>query len=228
MAEARPAVYEVTVVRHTLFSRVHHWVHAALMLILGLTGIQIYYGLNLFGCFEVARAIHMLAAILLAIWYFPVQFYYLAVTGEIRDLMLSMDDFCFQFQAVGNFFKLFRFYPAYSIYDTMRRRYYRKYNAGQKFLFWLDLVAILLVGLTGLTMYWPQSFSSLIAFFEWAGGLALARSIHFFLFWYFIATTAVHVYLGAIPVNREHFKSMFTGRSREKARPAITTVKRRR
>lgn len=221
-------IKEVEVVRHTLFDRVHHWVHVSLMLTLGLTGIQIYYGFNLFGGFEIARAIHMLAAILLAIWYLPVQFYYLIATGEIRDFLLSFDDIRFQFYAVGNFMKLFRFYPVYSIYDTMRRQYFRKYNAGQKFLFWLDLVAVLLIGLTGIAMYWPDFFAGFLPLIGWAGGLALIRSIHFFLFWYFIATTAVHVYLGMIPVNWEHFKSIFTGKSREKAKPAITSLRKRR
>ena len=213
---------EAVVERHPLFGRIHHWCHALLMLLLGLTGWQIYSGIPIFGCFEVARAIHMLAAITIAIWDLPVQFSYLAITGELRDVLPSKDDIRFQMAAIMNFARMSRVYPAYSIYDPKYGRYFRKYNAGQKLLFWLDIIALLIIGVTGLAMYLPSIFSPLIEAFWWIGGLAFMRAVHYFILWYFIATTAAHIYLGAIPVNWEHFKSIFTGKCREEAKPGIT------
>jgi formate dehydrogenase subunit gamma len=77
-----------------------------------------------------------------------------------------------------------------------------KYNGGQKLLFWSALLAALLMGVSGIVLWWPEKFSA---------DLRLASILaHVVGFLFFACSIIVHVYLGTA-AEPGTFRSMTRG-----------------
>jgi formate dehydrogenase subunit gamma len=76
-----------------------------------------------------------------------------------------------------------------------------KYNIGQKALAWFMILAMLLLSLSGLVLWFRDSFSPAI----WS----FSRFVHDAVFLLTALALIVHVYLGTHPINRESLRAMF-------------------
>lgn len=213
---------EVTVLRNTLAFRIIHWVHAIAMVLFVLTGWQIYgpiWGIApIFGSYHVARAWHMGLAIFVAFWWFVVMFYYATITGGLKEHFLTGADFSYMWNSTKNFFGIGK-HPVFNRYDPKTGEWYLKYNFGQKILFWIDTLALIAIGLTGLAMFDPVTFGWVFNILVTFGpGPVVARGIHYILFWYFaLISLAAHTYFGVVlPTNWQAAKAMITGSGRFK------------
>jgi cytochrome b subunit of formate dehydrogenase len=114
-------------------------------------------------------------------------------------------------------------YPHYDFYNAETGMYHRKYHPAQKFLAISDLVAMLLMGATGIALAEAQQPGStgIMSFFVGLNDLMLpflgllgisVRFFHFLLFVFFTLTTIFHVYFALIPQNVARLKAMITGK----------------
>ena len=74
------------------------------------------------------------------------------------------------------------------------------------------LGVVILFGLqiaTGILLYYPESLT-LAPYTAFLGGLALVRTMHFFLMWVFITFTVIHFYM-AVAEEAHKIKAMLTG-----------------
>jgi cytochrome b subunit of formate dehydrogenase len=203
----------VTVTRHSLEHRIWHWVFFITMGVLVLTGLQIYFGFPIFGAIGLARSWHMLFAYLAAFWAFPIFLYFYWVTGELKELLPGLSDVSFFLQMTKNFLGLSTYYPEHSTFDTSAGKYFQKYNPGQKVVYWGILFFLLVQGVTGFMMFWPDTFTLVVYVL---GGVTNVRALHLVLMYAIISLVAMHIYMSLIPQNREALKSMFTGRASER------------
>lgn len=203
----------VSVVRHTLAHRIWHWVLFVSIGLLVLTGVDMYFGLAIFGGLSIARSWHMVFAFLVGFWAYPVFVYFYWVTGELKDLVPVSSDLTFFAQMAKSFLGLSANYPEHSTYDVKAGEYYRKYNPGQKAVYGGILLFLFLQGLTGFVMFWPDTFGFLVSAF---GGIANIRALHLVLLYVILSLVALHIYMAVIPQNWEALKSMFIGKARER------------
>lgn len=213
---------EITVQRNPLGFRIIHWIHMIAIVLLALTGWQIYgsiWGIQpIFGSYHVARAWHMGIGIFTAFWWFIVMMYYCTVTGNMKEHFLTFADFSYVWNSVKNFFGIGK-HPTFSRYNPRTGKWYLKYNFGQKFFFWLNTLALIVIGLTGLAGWDPVTFRwvcDILAVFGPAE--VVRRGVHYILFWYFaLIGLASHAYFGVVlPTSWQTARSMITGRGRFK------------
>ena len=74
--------------KHTVVTRIMHGIHLVSMIMLILTGFQIYSPgwFRLFPTMEIARYIHFIFMYVIG-WTFIYKIYYTVVTGEIKELL---------------------------------------------------------------------------------------------------------------------------------------------
>lgn len=207
----------VKVLRHPIEHRVWHWGFFTTLGILTLTGIDMYltystFGYSISGGFSLARTWHIVFAFLAAFWAIPIFLYIYGVTGELKELMPSISDIGFMWNMARNFLGFSTYYPEHSTYDVRANRYYKKYNPGQKVVYWGILFFLLLQGLTGFAMYWPDKFTFVTAIL---GDLVNARALHLALMYAILGLVTMHIYMAIIPQNWESLKSMFRGGASE-------------
>ncbi len=173
-----------------------------------LTGWEIYAGWQIFGQIAVARAIHPLAAAGLFISYAIVRPYRLYVTGESRYFRPTFDIMKTELQLWKNFFGLSPYYPEVRTYDAKKQEYFRKYHFAQIVLLYILYLVLLVSGITGLALKWPEIFGSITSIL---GGPANVRALHLFSFYIFLANGAGHIYQALWPTNWRLLRSRFTG-----------------
>lgn len=196
--------------RHSLSMRVTHWIHASLMFFLLTTGWTIHTKSYIFG--SSTSLFHVIAGILIVGVDFPVHFYSMWKSGDMKYLFLpSIDDFRVAFGVTTNFFGLSKGYPEHATFMPEKGTYYldRKYCSYQKFLLWGDIFFILVMMFTGFALYWPENFQWV---YEILGGGLNTRALHLFSFYYFGASITAHVYLSFIPAHWGRLRSLVLGR----------------
>jgi Ni/Fe-hydrogenase 1 B-type cytochrome subunit len=179
-----------------------HWSHAISMVILALTGLQIYApeSFRLFADMDWARYLHFIFMYLVT-WTFIYKVYYVLATGEIKELLFTFKDFL-QLPALAAYY-------LYGIFAAKKKRDWGKYNPGQKLTYTGWLILLPLQALTGFALYWPGFFAG---FNEMFGGMGYVKLWHFCISWIFILTTAVHIYLGTTGATIwDYYKSMLSG-----------------
>lgn len=207
----------VRVVRHPIEHRMWHWVFFVTIVALVLTGADMYltysmFGYSISGGFGLARSWHMLFALLAAFWAYPIFLYIYGVTGELKELIPSSSDIAFFGDMTRNFLGFSSYYPEHSTYDVRGEKYYRKYNPGQKLVYWGILLLLLLQGVTGFTMFWPDKFGLVESIL---GGIVNVRALHLALMYAILGLVTMHIYMAIIPQNWQSLKSMFIGRALE-------------
>ena len=189
-ASAAPSVARVI---QPAWVRILHWVNAVAMVVMIMSGWQIYNASPLFG-FTFSKSITLggwLGGALL--WHFAAM-WLLMVNGLIY-LALGF--------ATGRFRKkLLPITPAGVISDTraaltgkLSHEDLSKYNSVQKLLYAGVIVIGILIVLSGLAIWKPVQLQYLTALF---GGYDAARYVHFFCMAAIVAFMVVHVALALI------------------------------
>jgi formate dehydrogenase subunit gamma len=179
--------------RFSPFERFMHWTTAVSFVILGLTGLNITFGKrlllplmgpDLFSRFaEAAKYVHDFMA-------FPFMF------GIVLMVALWLKDNVFEpidwewFRQGGGFIKR-RHPPA------------RRFNAGEKLVFWLALAAGAAVAVSGLLLLFPFYLTNI-------AGMQIAQVVHGVIALLFIALILGHIYIGTVGMEGA-FEAMWTG-----------------
>ena len=208
----------VTVTRHPIERRIWHWVFFVTMGMLVLTGIDMYltysiFGYSIYGGFSLARSWHIIFALLAAFWAYPIFLYIYGVTGELKELIPSTRDITIFVGIARNFLGLSTYYPEHSTYDVRGEKYYRKCNPGQKLVYGGILLFLLLQGITGFAMFWPDEFGFVTSALR---GIVTVRALHLALIYAILGLVTMHIYMAVIPPNWESLKSMFIGKASER------------
>jgi thiosulfate reductase cytochrome b subunit len=190
---------------HPVWVRVCHWTNAVAMVVMIMSGWQIYNASPLFG-FAFPKTITLggwLAGALL--WHFAAM--WLLVLNGLVYVILGF--------ASGRFRrKLTPITPAGIIADTkaaltgkLAHDDLSKYNSVQKLLYAGILLVGALIVLSGLAIWKPVQFSYLTALF---GGYDLARYVHFFAMAAIVLFLIVHVVMALLVP--KSLRAMLTGR----------------
>jgi formate dehydrogenase subunit gamma len=182
-----------TVHRFSSFERFVHWTTAVSFVILGLTGLNITFGKrlllplmgpDLFSRFaEAAKYVHDFMA-------FPFMFgIVLMVALWLKDNMFEPIDWEW-FRQGGGFIKR-RHPPA------------RRFNAGEKLVFWLALAAGAAVAVSGLLLLFPFYLTNI-------AGMQIAQVVHGVIALLFIALILGHIYIGTVGMEGA-FEAIWTG-----------------
>jgi len=167
------------IVRYEPGARVNHWIVAICFVLLALSGLAMFYPAlfwlsDLFGGGALNRAIHPWIGLVMAIAFFM-------LAGQLgRHMGLSDNDRQWLRQTgdvVGN--------------HEEKLPEVGRYNAGQKLMFYVMLLCVSLLLLSGLVI-WRSYFT---AYFP-VGVARLASLTHAFLAFVLIASLIVHIYAG--------------------------------
>jgi Ni/Fe-hydrogenase 1 B-type cytochrome subunit len=178
--------------------RACHWVFAASIVVLAVTGAWIRSPFWLFGLdMAQVRYVHYTFMYVLPIA-FAVRVYWAflgrgsALLPDTRRVGRDFHNFGPQRENKGTLLST----AAYLVFLRRTRPRTAKYNGLEKggYVFWSLLLLVSVFSgfaIYGLTYSWPV--------FQWAtamaGGLGPMRDIHYLVMWVFVATSAVHVYL---------------------------------
>ena len=179
---------------HPLPVRIFHWIMFFSVSYLVATGLYLndpWSGLP----YGVVRKTHTLAGIILLLNFLGQIYYYLA-TGKYTEIILSRHDW-------PNLRSFFR----YALFITEHHPNYGRYNPGQKALFTMWALAVILSGMAAL----PYVFSE---YASWLGrpfgGLMGTRIVFYGIMMFFLATIPLHLYL-AFTEEPAKLQAMFSG-----------------
>lgn len=163
--------------RYTANERSNHWAVALLFILAGLSGMALFHPAlfwlsNLFGGGTWTRILHPFIGVAMAI-----MFVLMALRFAGRNRIKAHDrQWLSQWRKVINNNE--EGVPAAG-----------KYNGGQKLLFWVLVVSMLMLLLSGIVI-WREYFSGFFAI----GVIRLASVLHAFFAFVLIASIVVHVY----------------------------------
>jgi len=165
-------------IRFTYFERIVHWVLGLTFVFLLLSGLALSYPslfwlTALVGGGPAARALHPWVGIVFGVSVVLMLFLWL------KDMLLSKAD--------GEWLRAVKHYARH---DRQRVPPTGKYNGGQKLFFWLQFVLGIVLLITGVPLWIPESFG--------AGLLGTMRFLHYFATLGAGLLLIVHVYLGTI------------------------------
>lgn len=164
--------------RFTFFERIVHWVVGVSFTFLLLTGLafsypSLFWMTTLVGGGPTARWLHPWMGVVLAVGLVFMFFVW------AKDMLLGKSDLAW-----------LRAIKHYTLHEKDKVPPTGKYNAGQKFFFWAQIVLGAAHLATGLPLWFPASFSG--------DFLAAMRFIHYFVTLPGGLLLIAHVYLGTI------------------------------
>lgn len=176
------------IVRHRLSSRVIHWVVAVFFFGALFSGMPIWspvfgWMATFFGGLSVCRWLHawlgvaFAAAVLLMVVLWAKEMFF-----DSHDRKFSISE--------------------YLRFSEANDPDVGKYNAGQKFFFWMVVATGIVILLTGIVLWWPQSFSQTLR--------SISILLHDICFIGFFAAIVGHIYLGTA-AEPGTFRSMTRG-----------------
>ena len=186
---------EEKIYRHSPSARIVHFLHMVAMVVVILSGFQILYPSTFtpFGTMNTARKVHFFGMYLIFRF-----FYHVWVSGDIKKYMITPKDLSY--------------FPAFIKYYTFMSKekpWGQDYNLGQKFTYMIWPFLLVLQALTGFAIYWPDKLGGVVAFF---GGVLVLKLWHTVIAWIFVATVAIHLYLGSTGSSiTDLYRSMVTG-----------------
>lgn len=198
--------------KHTIVTRIMHGLHLISMVMLILTGFYIYAPtvFRIFPSMDSARYVHFIFMYIIG-WTMIYKIYYSIVSGEIKELIFRWRDLL----ELPNLFK----YYLYGIFTGAPKKDYGKYNPGQRMIYSLWPVLLLIQGITGIAMYFTTRWAQFNNIF---GGLQNIKFIHFILCWIFTITVIAHIYLGSTgPKIMDFYKSVITGWEKHVAKKSL-------
>ncbi len=196
---------------HPLPVRIWHWIHAAGIVLLVLSGIQIRYVDHIsFLTFGEAIKVHNVIGIIVLLD-FTLWFLFYTFTGKIKIYFPTAEEL------IKGSIRQAMFY-GYGIFKGDPNPHKitpdNKFNPMQKQAYLMIMLALLPVQIiTGLLLWKPVYFSELINFF---GGIKIVDTVHVLLFFFFASFVIAHFYLATLGHTFfAHFKAMFTGYEEE-------------
>ncbi len=179
--------------RFKAFERFAHWLTAASFVVLGLTGLNITFGKHLllpligYDAFsvvsEASKYVHNFTSFAFMVGLA------LIVAMFIRDNIPDRTDIEW-FRQGGGFIKS-KHAPA------------RRFNAGEKLVFWGALGAGILVSISGLLLLFPFYVTNIL-------GMQVAQVVHAVIAVLFVALILGHIYIGTLGMEGA-FEAMWTG-----------------
>ena len=162
------------IVRHRLSSRVIHWVVAVFFFGALFTGMPIWspvfgWMATFFGGLSVCRWLHAWLGVAFA------AAVLLMLVLWAREMLFDKADRKFSLSE-------------YLRFSEAEDPNVGKYNAGQKFFFWMVVVTGILILLTGIVLWWPALFSQTLR--------SISILLHDICFIGFFAAIVGHIYLG--------------------------------
>lgn len=181
---------------HSTVAKILHHIHLTSMVLLVVSGFYIHKPWAP-GMMGTMRYLHFVSMYVLAFTWIARLYY--ALFGEERDI----NRFLPEKKNKGKLVKIIRYYlfidkyhPETAVYNPLQKMTY---------VFWFFLLII--QGVTGFALYWPDS-----TYFGWVntflGGLAVTRMVHYLIMWVFIITVGIHLYLTLVE-NIASLKEMF-------------------
>lgn len=198
---------EIVIERHSRGVRLTHWFHAGLMFFFIGTGLGLANGIYLLGTYTVQ--LHLGASFFIFA-NLAAHVFVVSRSGDLERLIIPrLHDFKEMMNIFSSFFGFSNRYPEHGTYDLESEDYYkgRKYHPMQEALFWSDIFSLVLIGITGYALYWPNTL--VLNLF---GGASSIRALHLLIFYYLSTTIFAHIYLSVIPSNWNRFKSMLSGK----------------
>ena len=205
-----------TIERFTDFERMSHWILAVSFIILAITGLNILYGKYVLLPIIGRDAFAALAGIGKWLHNFLAFGFMLGLVliffRWVRHNIPNRDDLTWIAQA-GGLFSKGNHPPA------------RKFNAGQKFIFWMVILCGVSISLTGISLMFPgetSMFEATLAFLNTIGfknmptELSTMTEMHYSQLWHsivalvFIALILAHIYIGSMGMEGA-FDAMGTG-----------------
>ncbi len=191
---------------HPLPVRIWHWIHAACITLLVITGVFIRYSEHLGVSLKTSVKLHNIIGIIVALD-FILWFVYYVFTGKIKIYFPTKEEILKQA------FRQIKFY-SYGIFKGEPNPFHptpeNKFNPLQKTAYLSIMLLLLpLQILTGFLLLYPDEFQEIIDFF---GGIRVIDTVHVLLFFFFASFIIAHFYLatlGHTPL--AHFKAMITG-----------------
>ncbi|NPA15020.1 MAG: cytochrome B [Deferribacteres bacterium] len=191
---------------HPLPVRIWHWIHAACITLLVITGVFIRYSEHFGIPLRTAVKAHNIVGIIVALD-FLLWFGYYVFTGKIKIYFPTKEELLKQ--AI----RQIRYY-SYGIFVGEPNPFHptpeNKFNPLQKTAYLSIMLFLLPLQIfTGFLLLYPDEFREVIEFF---GGIRVIDTIHVLLFFFFASFIIAHFYLatlGHTPL--AHFKAMITG-----------------
>ncbi|MHA2502223.1 MAG: cytochrome b/b6 domain-containing protein [Candidatus Kariarchaeaceae archaeon] len=216
----------LVVKRYSSIQRVQHWGNVILMILLGVTGIEISQGKFPLGGMLFTQQLHLWAGLLVFILSWILYTFIIAVEGRVREILPTPRDVLDLFIILGCGIGLIsdEHYPHYDFYDKDKGKHINKYHPTQKFLAVLNYIMLFMIAMSGFALYGKVAPGNW-TFFVSIGdaimnplldlGLPL-RFFHFLVFAYFLVSTSIHFYFTVLPQNRQRLWGMLTGRQKIK------------
>ena len=209
--------------RYNNTQRLHHWVHVFAMLLFFFTGLELVLQMYFIGDYIFTRSIHFMFGIFIGVWDL---FFFTSVVilgKEVHSLIPTprdILDLAIILLCALNILPDEK-YPHYDYYIVDKKEYVMKYHPAQKLLSLTNLIAIFVMGVTGIALAEEVSpgstmFLSILLVFLIPFEIFYLdiRFIHFLVYLYFLGTTMVHFYFAIIPANRNRLRGMVTGKER--------------
>jgi Ni/Fe-hydrogenase 1 B-type cytochrome subunit len=183
---------------HPFVFRVTHWINLICMFLLILSGIEIHYPI-IGGMMGLARGLHIFCAfvILINLIFRIVASGFIKSSPYYGSHETKPDMYTFLPQKdnrhqLGAWIK-------YYLFLKKDHPLGGKYGVPQKLSYILVAVALLFMGYTGFALWGPTMEIPFFAGFTAAvGGLMKVRIIHYFMMFFFICFTLIHLYLANI------------------------------
>lgn len=182
------------VIRYNAFERFNHWMTATSFVVLALTGLNYVFGKRLLmpligpGAFgdvsQIAKYAHNFFA-----WPFVLGVLLMIVVWTRDNLPRRVD---YEWLRAGG-----------GLFGSRRHVSAGRFNAGQKLLFWLVVLATLVMFVSGVILLFPLTFVDVNGMQTWGGVHTIAGA-------FFIAMILGHIYLGTAGTEGA-FSGMGTG-----------------
>lgn len=215
-------VKHITVERYTRLERFYHWTHVFIMLLFFFTGLELLSNTYFVGTEYFTQIFHFAIGGIIACWYLFFYLYFIIKYRNFREIFPNFGDFrdlVIILLCTVRILPESR-YPQYDYYIVEEKRYGRKFNPGQKFQTLTNMIAIFVIGATGIVMsesifpgYLPEFFTALFTLIVSPLELLAVdlEIVHSSVYFYFILTTFIHFLLAIMPRNRNRLFGMITG-----------------
>lgn len=211
----------IKVQRYNKAQRLHHWVHVFSMSIFFVTGLELVIKMYFIGDYMFTRSLHYSLGIFIGLWDLIFFVSVVLIEREVHQLIPTPRDFLDLIIILLCALRILpdSKYPHYDYYVVEKKEYIMKYHPAQKLLSLTNLLAIFMMGVTGIALAEELSpgstmvLSVLTIFLIPFQALYLdIRFIHFLIYIYFLGSTMIHFYFAIIPANRNRLRGMITGK----------------
>lgn len=208
--------------RYSKALRFQHWGNLLLMLILMITGIEIFLGKFPLGGLEFTQNLHVWSGLTVFTLSFVIYTFIILKDRHVKEIIPMPRDFLdlamILLCAVGILDD--SRYPHYDRYNPETKEYVNQYHPTQKLLATGNYIMLFLIAMSGFALYkeiLPTKWISLgyIGDFFMTPIINLGipmRFFHFIIFAYFLGGVTIHFYFTVLPQNRGRLRGMALGR----------------